>query len=216
MITNPRKRCSDSKCKKWSSHVKDELFYCSDHRPENADEIGNICCICYAVYADGICDGCKTAIDLGKTVKRKNKELTIKNLLHSNGIPIESHDKMIGASRKRPDFVISSPYGNIILEVDEFQHNHKTYPCQCEITRMRQLFFDLNSEKPGIFIRYNPDSYKPSFGKQYSQSKRHDLLIKWVQHYMNNPPEHQCAVVYLFYDGFTEDISVEMLDPYKE
>ena len=87
---------------------------------------------------------------------------------------IFDHDKVVagGCSKKRPDFLITTFWGYIILEIDEFQHNRKTYPCECEVNRMKEIYFDCGV-KHLLFIRYNPDSYK-TIDDQKSES--HDML----------------------------------------
>ena len=42
--------------------------------------------------------------------------------------------------------------------------------------------------KPVIFLRYNPDKYKPSKGQSMEgTAKRRDTLIWWIEH-VRRPP----------------------------
>jgi hypothetical protein len=162
------------------------------------------------------CKGCKIYISLGnKTVKRHEKELTIKAVLEEAKIDF-THDLIVkdGCSRKRPDFVILTTWGTIILEIDEHQHNRKTYPCVCEITRMKQLYYDCGVANL-LFIRYNPDAYKPLTSIKEEPSRfREDFLIRYIKNRMDKIDDFKhLGVVYLFYDGFElSSCEIEKID----
>lgn len=95
----------------------------------------------------------------------------------------------------------------IVVEVDEHQHQRKGYSCECEITRMKQIYLDWSIEQGRmLFIRYNPDSYESSYGKE--------LTTRLIRH-VPEVPEPGLKVLYLFYDGFSplsEDM--EHINPY--
>src|SRR5690606_3017529 len=125
----------------------------------------------------------------------------VKRTLESSGLKIIAHDTPItdGCSKYRPDFLIEADGGLIIVEVDEYQHRRKTYPCECEISRMKQIYHDLGIEHCKLlFIRYNPDKYQPSYGTEFTPQQRLDYLIKYIRDYDFKEPGIQ--VVYLFYD----------------
>lgn len=67
-----------------------------------------------------------------------------------------------GCSKRRPDAYIDLHTHTLIIECDENQH--KNYDTTCEIARINELFTDLG-DRPIIFIRFNPDSYKDADGK---------------------------------------------------
>ncbi len=145
------------------------------------------------------------------------------------------------SSKRRPDFRIETEHLTIILEVDEFQHNK--HECSCEIKRMREIYQSLNTKsvfaplpsvakidscpngvlnttdipsdyRKVLFIRYNPDTYKPLSGKILSQNKRQELLIKYLEMYMSESYEqkHPIGVIYLFFDGYTSDQDIDYFD----
>jgi hypothetical protein len=156
-------------------------------------------------------------LDAGKTRQQKSKENRIHHILSSR-FKIDSYDASLlgGCSRKRPDFVIETGADSIVMiEVDEHQHQRSTYSCECEVTRMRQIYFDWGVEHGNMtFIRYNPDSYKPSYGNPFNQADREEWLIKYLRSYkpLAEPGLH---VLYLFYDGFTELAAEwEHINPY--
>lgn len=165
-------------------------------------------------YKQQFCTGCKSYIDLGITVKSHHKELAIKALLEDNNIEFR-HDSIVneGCSKRRPDFVINKLNGDfVILEVDEFQHKRKTYTCECEITRMKQIFFDIGVSNV-TFIRYNPDSYKSN--KQETNTQREDFLIRLIKKEIKKDSEYPLSVVYLYYDHFDRhNYEFENIDPY--
>lgn len=162
------------------------------------------------------CPGCKKFQKIGKTQNGHTKELIVKALLDKDEIKY-THDKQVagGCSRRRPDFVINTKFGAIILEVDENQHNRKNYPCDCELVRMKQIYFDCGIERI-LFIRYNPDKYISS-EKIVSKIKREKYLMKYLKEKMEIEPEnvnYNLGSVYLFYDGFISTApEIETFDP---
>lgn len=74
-------------------------------------------------------------------------------------------DKQIsnGCSRRRPDILIDCYTHIIVLELDENQHSGYT----CENKRLCEIFRDLGN-RPIVFLRLNPDSYKNEDGKYIS------------------------------------------------
>jgi len=57
-----------------------------------------------------------------------------------------------------------------------------------------------------IWIRYNPDSFKDENKKpvKIANTKRHDILVKWVKECLKNDKTEGVKVKYLFYDGYKE------------
>lgn len=119
-----------------------------------------------------------------------------------------------GCSKKIPDMFKDCITHSIIIEVDEEQH--KSYPC--ENKRMMLLFQDL-AERPIVFIRFNPDNYVDKNGNKINSCfkihKRNGILIIedkkiWnirlnelknkIEYYINNIPEKEVTIEYLFYN----------------
>lgn len=177
-------------------------------------------------YDEEFCSGCKRYIDLGgKTVKRHKKEEMIKLLLEKH-FPKElaSHDRRVagGCSKRRPDFELTANWGIIVLEVDEDQHNRRTYSCECETTRMKQLYFDYGVQHL-LFIRYNPDKYISfdAVGEAVADAKperpkqRQEFLMKYIREQLAERKFENLGVVYLYYDGHSRgSVEIERLDPY--
>lgn len=203
MIRYPNKRCSTFRCMRIGTHEKSSERFCETHAPEGSTNLAlKPCSSCGLedVLVDGKCDSCDP--ERIKAV-RHLKEERIKTVLQREGISFV-HDKIMDSTTcglERPDFVIDCGSHLVILEVDENQHD--TYACQCEIARMINLA--QIGGLPVTFVRYNPDVYD-SKQKCYSQSKRQEVLIKWLREVMaKSPVETRGAVVdvlYLFYDDY--------------
>ena len=173
-------------------------------------------------YTQKYCSGCKQYIKRGNvTVKRQRKELRIKHLLSKSNIEF-IHDKIADnkCTRRRPDFVIHTYFGILILEVDEHQHNRKNYPCECELSRMKEIYMSVGVERL-LFVRYNPDKYKSTV-PLYKGSERETYLIKYIQEWLDpenkfkDPSKFNLGSVYLFYDGFIpSSVEIETFDPYQ-
>jgi hypothetical protein len=63
--------------------------------------------------------------------------------------------KAENCGNERPDFVWEAGTHRVIVEVDEDQH--RTYPPECDRTRMINVTQAMGL--PCIWIRYNPDTY---------------------------------------------------------
>jgi hypothetical protein len=237
MIIHPIKRCE---CKKLATKINDSTFYCDAHAIENAIDIHEICSICFnkTEIDKQICDICSIKITL--PIKQHLKELQILNHLKNNEIEIYLYDKPVGESKRRPDFIIKYDNNNvIIIECDEFQHKKAAYPPECEIIRIKQIYFDMfsknalnihdieikmhqideidikTSEIKILFIRYNPDNYISDY--QYTTKQRLNYLEKYIKDFNFNKITSGLYIKYLFYDHFdlTESqYALQSIDPY--
>lgn len=114
-----------------------------------------------------------------------------------------AHDKIIEGSclRYRPDFLIEAPKGHVIIvEVDE--NHHKDYDINCEIVRMFNIQQAIMT--PIVFVRYNPDAYKPGGIKTTAVKKkdRHNKLRATITRLIHFPPKFLPGipeVEYLYY-----------------
>jgi hypothetical protein len=110
---------------------------------------------------------------------------------------------------------------NIIIEVDEEQHND--YEAICENKRTMELFMDLG-HKPLVMIRFNPDDYlntqKVRVKSCWSLDSKNKLVVKkdkqdeWktrlnnlketLNYHLHNFPTREVETSYLYYDEITE------------
>ena len=224
MINNPIKKCSINKCKEKATIIASDIFYCYKHGSiiENARNINEMCQVCCSIpilpeqiaLNNIICEECNKYD--GKSIKRKLKELMVKQAIEDAKINIYLYDKIVdsGCSKKRPDFIIYLDNNVIVIEVDEFQHQRSSYSCECEITRMRTIYMDIGSENL-LFIRFNPDKYKPSYGKEFNLQERLEILVKILKEYNIKQIHKNLEVLYLFYDGYTQlDRQIDNINPY--
>ena len=153
-------------------------------------------------YNEDFCSKCKTEVKVKTKRRKKEKEDSVNILLYGNNIDY-IRDKIIsgGNSKKRPDYLIHTEWGVLIVEVDEFQHRKKVYT-EKELKRMRQIYGDCNCENV-LFIRYNPDKYacgEECLNAEDRENFLLDTVVKYV--YSGNKPEYPLSCLYLFYDNF--------------
>ena len=179
------------------------------------------CSNCKLVYLlnenTGLCNDCNEFI-IHKV--HHAKENRIKDILMAKGyifrhdtLPRADNGSVSTCSKYRPDFVIDYKYFYIIIEVDE--HQHKSYPKECDRIRMIQLHNDYGGI-PLIFIRYNPDNYKNHLG----ETGKHNLLsrerillelLQGLQNTVNHADIHGINIVfplysyYICYDGYNDN-----------
>jgi hypothetical protein len=123
-----------------------------------------------------------------------------------------------GCSKNRPDTFIDCLTHSVIIEVDENQHKAKSYTPECEMQRVNDLFTDL-ADRPIIFIRFNPDSYKNKKGKLIKScfectdirelpkanktlQLRLNKLKEEIEKNIKVIPDINITTIKLFYDGF--------------
>ena len=207
MIDSPTKKCS--LCKQLGTYELDKIRFCEEHKPDNAKNLGVYPCTSCGlddILTDGKCSTCDPTVQL---IVQHAKENRIKDVLTAAKI-LFVHDKIIettSCGRERPDFQIDCGTHMVYIEVDE--HQHQSYACECEQTRMINIVHVRGM--PTRFIRYNPDTYKPLKGQQVTAAKRETKLIEYVQYAIKNPPNESFAdVMYLFYDKY--DTSAQSWD----
>jgi hypothetical protein len=202
MITSPTKPCQS--CKQLGTHESNGTRFCEDHAPADAENLGlAICTECGLedILTNGKCNTCDPTI---QKIRQHAKENHIKDVLEANGIPF-IHDKILegtSCGRERPDFQIDCGSHFVYVEVDE--HQHSSYACECEQTRMINLVEVRGM--PVRFIRYNPDYYQPIKGQRaLKQEQKEKKLVEYVVYAMKHTPQEDgifANVLYLFYDEY--------------
>jgi hypothetical protein len=188
-------------------------IHCAQHRdPTDIELIKRLCSQCNEeIYYPSDrpncmqCGGYRTGLSLFK-------EIQVKYFLESNNITFIYDKPLSYYTRKfRPDFLISTKFGSLIIEVDEIQHMRRD-PIE-EISRMIQIHNDLlhvNPDCETLFIRYNPDSYR---GLKVPDKKRLDFLFEILVN-IKELPTIGCplGVIKLFYHDFDGAPVIEPLD----
>ena len=124
-------------------------------------------------------------------------------------------DKRIdgGCSKRRPDGLLDIGTHSIVIEIDENQHI--SYDNECDNRRTMEIFRDLGN-RPLVYIRLNPDSYKlneknikgcfsmSKTTRELSQNKkeftkRFSSLKDAISLNINNIPDRNISYMHLYY-----------------
>jgi hypothetical protein len=225
MIISPRKKCEYKNCKEFAIYGNKEHIYCDDHKKEThicflhtkCAECGEIDILIdnLCVYT---CSPTKQAEKLKKYTKKK--ELRIYNLLIEKYKQPSEYNKKVsydcgGKNSEEKEFGYDNGTHKLFIEVDENQHKHG-YCEEGEIKRMRNIYMNEGGI-PIIFLRYNPDNYYIKKVKQITpQTKKEDILLKWIKHYENiNNINKPLSVHYLYYDNIDPNKNHE-INVYKD
>ena len=223
MISQPRQKCGVARCATPGPGLFEHLNqrFCEVHAPKDIARclVTTTCKSCLldnVLTTNGTCDTC--APERVQRVRHMKEEQVAFALTHG-GLRIAARDVILegkACGLERPDFQIASvpvPFLHwVYVECDEWQHSSE--PRECHITRMRNLA-EVRGV-PVVFIRFNPDGYVPgeSADSAYKPrplplTKRFDTLVRWVKYAALNgpPPGHIVSVLYLFYDGFTNNVT---------
>ena len=202
MISHPCRTCQASCCRQLGTHEAEGKRYCEVHMPVGAQNLGMASCsVCGLedILHDGKCDTCNPIV---VQIRLHAKENRIRDVLTVAGISFV-HDKMLEGSicgRERPDFQIDCGTHFVYVEVDE--HQHQSYACECEQTRMVNLVEVRGM--PVRWIRYNPDMYEVVKGQRQAKAEqREKRLVEYVMWAMKHTPqenENMSEVLYLFYN----------------
>ena len=202
-----RPKCAHQGCKErpaWTDQANNYPLRCEQHRSNNDTNVAQRACAeCKQI--DFIKEGnlCNICFTFHMRKHTKVKELMVKVLLEANKIEFR-HDMRPegGCYQARPDFVIDCGTHIIIIEVDEFQHKHSNYPCECEQTRTINLYQEYGG-LPVLFVRYNPDSYLDMHGRKCSgwTVANRKRLIQVIQHSMAQSHSSPLVVRYVCFDG---------------
>jgi glutaredoxin len=213
-VRNPNAKCSfvtdSKKCSNYALFgTGDNPTACEDHATmEMRNLVERACVSCglpEVLNEAGICGVCDPEV-----VKRVclAKQKIVSAYMKEKGLVWVSEDKQLADAsacdyKKRPDFLFDAGTHFVIVEVDE--HQHKGRACECEQVRMVNLTQAL--QLPTVFIRFNPDEYKPSKGNQVANSVRNDELVRVIKMLIGKSVKEifeegsVCGAVYLYYDG---------------
>ena len=205
MITSPKRKCETTCCKELGTHEANGMRFCEDHMPNGAENLGvDTCKSCGLddILTNGKCGTCDPQVI---HTRRHAKENRVADVFRANGLEKFVHNKILESKKcgmERPDFQIDCGTHFVYIEVDE--HQHSSYACECEQTRMINLV-----EQRGIpvrWIRYNPDSYEPVKGQRpVKLEQREKKLVEYVKWAMIHPPQEEgnfSDVLYLFYNEY--------------
>ena len=163
------------------------------------------CGLLEIVDADGKCGSCSPEVF---RAARLAKQKMVKDWLDIAGLQYVSYDRRLEDARacelyRRPDFLFDCGTHFAVLEVDEHQHKGVS----CEVARMVNITGALGL--PTVFVRLNPDGYRPAggAGRQASKNKRRDELLRVLRYHMEElrsacgDSDTGAWVTELYYDG---------------
>lgn len=226
MIDLKHKKCEEPECESRAAWgYKGEIMkFCSYHADTKTmmdlANRGQLCKLCDLIHAtkkyDWLCFGCycweHRNDDIQIVRNHLVKERQIMSDIGDMFPNIVRDNKVVGGcSKYRPDGLLRLPDYNIIIEIDENQHNNISY--SCEDKRIMTLFMDLGNS-PLTVIRFNPDRYgneeslfklSSKLGKlSIRDQHKYDLAIKQlgetIQFNIENVPTKEINVVFLRYD----------------
>ena len=104
------------------------------------------------------------------------------------------------------DFALPTPWGYVLLEVDEEQH--KAYDPSCDARRDFDMAASvaLGSGHKLLVLRYNPDAFKiAGVTRRTTKKERHAQLIRLLGELLAREPEAPFTRLFLFYDRAAEN-----------
>lgn len=212
-ITSPTKKCITTGCQLTAIYGKKDTAHCEDHHEEGEiDLVQRKCVGCNLINivdAKGFCTSCNPVVIARVRLAHQTKAC---EFFDYNKMKYEIYDHTIDhgiCGLERPDFVFDGVYHKIVVEIDERQH--QSYTCECEQKRMINISQSLGM--PTIFLRFNPDKYKPSAGREVADLQQRYETIKQVVEYWKThrlPEDGFCFVTQLY---FNEDNPRDYLIP---
>jgi len=205
MISSPKTKCSNPKCKEQALYGIGKPERCEAHKELfHMNLVERRCASCgllYILNKKGYCYLCDPDEFNRSRLAKQNQ---IKNMLDAYGFKYESCDRMVDQGecfKYRPDFLFDCGTHFVVLEVDENQHKDKTYAC--ESIRMFNIFQSLGGMATR-FIRYNPDGHKVDKYKKRDPNftKRSDMLRIALRCAIAEIPTcPELTVKYMFFDN---------------
>lgn len=211
-VFNPsRKKCDCSRVAVYRTRFVSQTinpqaydeYFCEYDKPYNISNRKCEECYCHIPSGDMLCEVCQYSQETGKLLNIIRKEQIVVNYLKKHNINF-IHDKIIkgGNNKRRPDILIKRSWGYVIVEIDELQHRRSLYTPDYEYIRTQQIYDDLNKSKL-LFVRYNPDTYKPIKGQEVqSQKQRLKRLLFILYHINEKYLVEEISSIYLFFDGY--------------
>ena len=161
----------------------------------------------------------KSRTVLGKTTRfrgavTKSKELEVHQALRDAQITFEYQHYLpfrgcgleSETAHAFADFALPTPWGYVLLEVDEEQH--KAYDPSCDMRRDFDMAASvaLGSGHKLLVLRYNPDAFKiAGVTRQTTKKERHAQLIRLLGELLAREPEAPFTRLFLFYDRAAEN-----------
>jgi hypothetical protein len=154
-------------------------------------------------------------IEVLRNYKTKEKDVVARITNHFKDYSWITDKKIAdGCSKRRPDLFLDLKSHIIIVEVDE--HKHSSYDSSSENRRVVELSKDVG-DRPIVFIRFNPDTYRDNNGNKVKGcwkldkqgmlfiadlkdwNHRIQTLTENIKYWIHNPSSKSVEVIQLFY-----------------
>ena len=132
-----------------------------------------------------------------KHKRQKVKEDRVKTFLQENDISfvqdraVLDRDSSCDKSTNRPDFQVQHTYQELVsiyLEIDESQHQTRSYTDTCELVRLNDIAISHQYRRPIVVLRYNPDPFTVGSHhitcKQLSRDNKEKILMQQLKNVM--------------------------------
>jgi len=126
-----------------------------------------------------------------KKGRQKVKENRVKIFLQDNHISfvqdraVLDRDSSCDNSASRPDFQVQHTHQELVsiyVEIDESQHQTKSYTDTCELVRLNNIITSHQFRRPLVVIRYNPDPFTVGTTritcKELSRKAKEDIFLR--------------------------------------
>ena len=142
-------------------------------------------------------------------IRSKTKEIAVRNFINDNFEGFQ-HDKTLFTGhcdcsiRRRIDH--RKLIGNTLLVIETDENQHKSYDKMDEETRYDDLYMAFSGK--WVYIRFNPDKYKASNGKNKNPNiatrlfALKDEINKQINRIENDENNGLVERIYLYYDGY--------------
>ena len=195
------RHCQYNGCKKQPNfgYKGQQPTSCAYHKEDKMSDIVHSRCFSCDLFhvrrKKGLCSYCKP----NSTLRRKTREMELKEYLEENCSHEFIHNKSVGyvCGNFRPDFLFDANTHFIVIECDEDQH--RQYTKECEKNRMLNIYQSLGL--PTIFLRYNPDKFKINNKRVVVHKKqRMKELVGMLEEYFLTPPSVSSSCYKFYYD----------------
>jgi hypothetical protein len=210
-IRHYRRTCIETNCNEVALYGTSNPSHCEAHQTlDEMDLVQRECSSCHlpeVLDANNHCSVCDPST-FARVYLAKQK--VTKAYIDEYGPLCLYYDQIIkdGCGLERPDMVYYAKDGShfVVLEVDEEQHQGRNQAC--ERARMADITASLG--QPTLFIRFNPDKYRPAAGEnEVSLGQRHAEVLRVLEHWRDIPLplEGQTFAIYLYYNGYRPETS---------
>jgi hypothetical protein len=151
---------------------------------------------------------CRACYKKATGYKGRIEKQTVEYLKEHIDFPMLCADSTIQGEaclKYRPDVLYADHDRVIIVEIDEHQHGRTGYSCD------EKRMSDIYDEFPGktlIWIRWNPDNYKPPIGEtKKNREQRLSLLVDTINDCRTRKIDTMMHVIYMFYSEGNNNIT---------